>query len=188
MKTVHLLAACTLLAFSGPLWAAEPTPEALAQAKTFYGAGTEAYSKGRYEAAVTSFEQAYALAAKPNVAFALAQAERKLYLEKGDAARGRQAIGHYKEYLERVESGERRAEAVDAKADLEARLGNSAGEATKAAPVVRTKARLTVHTAVPGARISVDNAPPVEPPLIGDITSVKHHVVAACFTAWTTRR
>lgn len=177
MKTSHLLAACTFLTFSRPLWAAEPTPDAISQAKTYYSAGTEAYSKGRYEAAVTSFEQAYALAPKPNVAFALAQAERKLFLEKSDATRGRQAIGHYKEYLERVESGERRAEAVDAKADLEARLGNAGGDATKVAPVVRTKARLTVHSGIPGARIRVDNGPPVEPPFIGDIPAGKHHVV-----------
>ncbi|MFO0667024.1 MAG: hypothetical protein U0174_23940 [Polyangiaceae bacterium] len=179
MNGLKIAATCIVLTLAAPTFAADPTPDALAQAKTYYAAGTEAYSKGRYEAAVTAFEQAYALAPKPNVAFALAQAERKFFLEKNDPARGRQAIVHYKEYLDRVESGERRAEAVDAKADLEARLGSAGATEAPKTSVARTKARLTVHCAIPTAHIRVDGGPPTEPPFIGDIPAGKHHVVVS---------
>lgn len=157
--------------------AAEPSPEDIERARTFYNAGAMAYGAGRFGDALRAFERAYEITQRPTVLFALAQAERKEYLASKDPHLLRRALQHYEEYLAQVESGGRRSEAVEAKADLEARLARldpRAGE-TNAAPEKR-KARITVYSATPGAMVSIDGGKPEELPYFGDLEPGKHRV------------
>lgn len=179
MKRGWIVTAVLLLA--APVASAaprQPTAEEVERARMFFGAGAQAYEVARYADAVRAFEQAYDLAPRPNVVFSLAQAERKEFFASNDPRMLRRAIQHYKEYLDQVPSGGRRAEAIEAKADLEGRLArlDPSQASTSAAMAERRKARLTVYSATPGARVSVDGAAPQEQPYFGDIEPGRHRV------------
>lgn len=150
----------------------------LDRARTFFNAGTQAYTSARYKDAVNSFEQAYALAPRPNVLFALAQAERKQFFAESDPAMLTRALDHYKKYLDAVPSGGRRSEATEAKAELEARAARMAPDATAApAPEAKKKkARVTVVSSTGGAQVSVDGAAPGEVPYFADVEPGRHKV------------
>lgn len=156
---------------------AEPTPEETERARTFFNAGAQAYGAGKYADAVRSFEQAYAITERPQILFSLAQAERKEFLDRGDPGVLKRALAHYKQYLEKVETGGRRAEALDAKAELEARLARldpaqaSAGERAE-----KRRPRVTVVSTTPGAQASLDGGPPQEVPYFADLEPGKHKV------------
>lgn len=157
--------------------AKEPTPDEVDRARTLFNAGAQAYSNAQYFDAVRSFEQAYAVAPRPQLLFSLAQAERKQFFASNDASYLRHAIAHYKEYLEQVPSGGRRSEATEAKADLEARLARlDPQQATSSASSEKRKPRVTVYSATPGALVSYDGGKPQELPFFGDLEPGKHHV------------
>ncbi len=157
--------------------AAEPTPEEVERARTFFNAGAMAYSAANYADAVRSLEQAYVITARPPVLFSLAQAERKLFLDKGDPVVLRHAIDHYKEYLDKVPSGGRRAEALDAKTELEARLARmDPKDAASGAAQAQRKPRVTVFSPTTGARASLDGGPSQELPYFADLEPGKHRV------------
>ena len=161
-------------------WAKEPTPDEIERARTFFNAGAQAYAAGRYGDAVRSFDEAQALAPRPQLLFSLAQAERKEFFAGNDASFLRRAITHYKAYLEQVPSGGRRSEATEAKADLEARLSRldpqqAAAAAAGPAPEKR-RARVTVYSATTGANASIDGGPAQELPYFGDLEPGKHKV------------
>jgi len=183
-RRATILAACFGLSVAVTLapaaaHAKEPTPDEVDRARTFFNAGAQAYSAARYADAARSFAQAYELAPRPQLAFSLAQAERKEYFAGNDPAYLRRAIQHYKEYLEQVPTGGRRSEATEAKADLEARLARlDPRDAAATAPSAPDKrvARVTVYSATPGARASLDGAPPEELPFFHDLSPGKHRV------------
>lgn len=155
----------------------EPTPEEVERARTFYNAATSAYAAARYADAARSFEQAYLLAPRPQLLFSLAQAERKEFFTSGDAAIGRRAALHYKEYIDQVTTGGRRSEAIEAKADLEARLSRlDPGQAAATAQPEKRKARVTVYSPTPGARVSLDGGAPQEVPFFSELDAGKHRV------------
>jgi hypothetical protein len=167
----------THLTASAVASATEPTPDEVDRARTFFNAGAQAYSAARYSEAVRSFEQAYELAPRPQLAFSLAQAERKEFFASNDASYLRRAIQHYKAYLDQVPSGGRRSEATEAKADLEARLGRlDPAQSAAAAQPEKRKARVTVYSATVGAQVSVDGGPAQELPYFGDLEPGKHRV------------
>src|SRR5262249_6001882 len=144
------------LAVSANAFAAEPSPEETERARTFFNAGAQAYGAAKYADAVRSFEQAYAIAPRPQVLFSLAQAERKEFLDRGDAGVLRHAIAHYKEYLEKVPSGGRRSEAIEAKSELEGKLARlDPKEASLGATHEKRKPRVTVFSPTSGAQASL---------------------------------
>lgn len=147
-------------------------------ARTFFNAGAQAYSAGKYADAVRSFEQAYALAPRPTVLFSLAQAERKDFLDRGDGATLRHAIDHYKAYLDAVPSGGRRSEALESKAELEGRLARlDPRDAAAPTPTSeKRKPRVTVFSPTPGAQVSIDGSAPSDLPYFADLESGKHKV------------
>jgi hypothetical protein len=157
---------------------AEPSADDVERARTFFNAGAQAYGAAKYADAVRSFEQAEALAPRPPILFSLAQAERKEFLEHGSGTFLKHAIQHYKDYLEQMPSGGRRSEAIEAKADLEARLGRMDPSQLNAAPAPteRHKPRVTVFSPTPGARASLDNGPSQELPYFADLEPGKHKV------------
>ena len=71
----------------------EPTADETERARTYFNAGAQAYASAKYADAVRSFEQAFAIAPRPQVLFSLAQAEPKDFLI-GRAARPPSAIAH----------------------------------------------------------------------------------------------
>ncbi len=173
------MTASLVLASASSALAKDPTPDEVDRARTFFSAGAQAYASARYGDAARSFQLAYELAPRPQLAFSLAQAERKEYFAGNDASYLRRAIQHYKEYLDQTPSGGRRSEATEAKADLEARLSRldpkDAAASTTAAPEKR-KARVTVYSPTVGAQASLDGGAPQELPYFGDLPAGKHKV------------
>ena len=56
------------------------------EARQYFDAGAAAYAAGDYQAAIQAFDAAYALKPLPEIAFSLAQAERRQYFASHDAA------------------------------------------------------------------------------------------------------
>jgi hypothetical protein len=175
MRRIFIGVALSLLV-SRTAFAREPTPDEVERARTFFNAGAQAYSNAAYKDAARSFEQAYALAPRPNLLFSLAQAERKEGLSSNDAAFLKRAVAHYKEYLDQVPTGGRRSEATEAKADLESRLSRMDSRDTSQAAPEKRKARVTVWSPTTGARISLDNGPAEQVPYFSDLEPGKHSV------------
>jgi tetratricopeptide (TPR) repeat protein len=156
------------------------SPESdLAQAKTFFSAGASAYAKGRYEEAASQLEEAYRLAPKHQVLFSLAQAERKVFFSTGrPQARLRLAIEHYERYLKEP-AATRREDATTALAELvplmktEASSADAPDATPKSDPA---KTKVTFQTSVEVAKMSLDEGPFVEAPLITETTPGKHRV------------
>ncbi len=148
----------------------------LDKAKTLYNAGAEAYAAGNFLAAIQAFSAAYAISPRPAILFNLAQAERRQFTLDHDAAKLKDAIKHFRQYLAEVQQGGRRSDAVDALADLEsqaARLGDAA--MTTAAPV-KAVTRLMISCDVKEATITVDATAHNEVPVIDEVKPGKHTV------------
>lgn len=163
------------------LAAASPAPAlgdpALDQARAFYDAGARAYAAGSYAAAVQAFSAAYNIVQKPTVLFSLAQAERRQYTAERDASALRDAIKHFRAYIEEVRQGGRRADAVDALAELEAsatRLERPIGEADARPSPPLT--RIMVTPSVRAAVVTLDGADHVDLPVIEDVAPGKHRI------------
>lgn len=177
--TVALALACVLA--GSPAWAGEPSAEDVERARTFYDAGAQAYAAERWSDAVRAFETAQKIAPRASIVFSLAQAERKAYLAgSGDVRMLRSAVQHYREYLELVPKGGRRADALEAKDELEARLSRlDPQQQTAASPAPapeKRKPRVTVISATPGARVTFDGGAPQELPLVVELDPGRHSV------------
>lgn len=157
---------------------ATPSAEDVERARTFFNAGAQAYGAAKYADAVRSFEQAYELSPRPPVLFSLAQAERKEYFDHGDVRVLKRAIQHYKDYLDQVATGGRRAEALDAKIELEQRLSrlDPSQANVSSAPSEKRKPRVTVFSPTQGAQASLDGGPPQDLPYFADLGPGKHRV------------
>lgn len=157
--------------------AAAPSASDIERAKQSFKAGAAAYAAGDYLAAIEALEAAYALTPLPPIAFSLAQAERRQYFVARQPEHLTRSIALFRRYLEQTPSGGRRADAIDALAQLEpilAKLDAAAASAPAAAPERRT--RLIVFSETPGAQISVDGARGSGSPLLVDVSPGKHRV------------
>jgi tetratricopeptide (TPR) repeat protein len=175
MRTSRLL--LLSLCISSTVFAA--TPAEVTQAKALFSAGAAAYEKSRFAEAAAQFAEAYTLVPKPAILFSLAQAEKKQYYANGrNQGVLRQAIAHYEQYLKDVPSGERRDDATNALADLVPQVKQGADvPVQQSATADASKAPLTVSVAASDAKVSVDGAPAVEAPFIGEVTPGKHRIV-----------
>lgn len=183
MRICLVAASLALLAVARPVAAAEDAA-ALAQAKTYFNAGAQAFEAGSFNAAIQAFEQAYRLSPKPGIVFSMAQAHRRQYYLDKRPEHLREAIKEYREYVANVEQGGRRADAAEALAELEpivSRLDPAAG----AVPVaeVAPPTRVMVSSQTKGARVTLDGGAPGGAPLIGDVKPGKHviHIEADGF-------
>jgi hypothetical protein len=155
----------------------------VAQAKVFFSAGTAAYSKGKYDLAVSQFTEALRLAPRPSVVFALAQSERKLFYAGGRKSQPTlaSALAHYDQYLKDAPDGDRREEATSAIQELSAFRDASTPSVqspSSAASVDTSKASLTVTTNAENAKASIDGGPFNDVPLEArDLTPGRHRVV-----------
>ncbi len=183
MRLRSLLAALALT-LASPAALGQGATE-LAQAKTFYNVGAAAYAKGRYGEAVSSFEDAYRIAPRPQILYSLALAEKKLFYSDGKKqAVLAKAIGHFEQYLKEAPTGNRREEATNSVAELTPLLQNPSGSTPAppttgpASPAVDvSRSEIIVNVAADAAQVSLDNGPLTDAPLIvRNATPGRHHL------------
>jgi hypothetical protein len=152
--------------------------EDVARAKESFRIGAAAYAAGEYLAAIAALDSAYALAPLPAIAFSLAQAERRQYFADRRLEHLVRSVALFRRYLEQVPSGGRRADAVDALAQLEPL---AAGQQSAPSPLPTSAAhgsstRLLVIAEAAGARVWVDDVELVGT-TISEVTPGKHRVL-----------
>jgi PEGA domain-containing protein len=167
----------------GPLAVTAPaSPADVERAKESFKAGAAAYAAGEYLAAIQALDAAYALTPLPAIAFSLAQAERRQYFVARRPEHLLRSISLFRRYVEQVQTGGRRADAVEALSQLEpmaakaeepsTALGSSAASP---APADRST-RLMVSSDTPGARIWIDGVELSASPLLREVTPGEHRV------------
>lgn len=158
------------------VWFAAAAPD-LEAAKRYFDAGSQAYRKSRYDAAIAAFDEAYRIAPRPALAFSLAQALRLQYYVDRDARKLVRAIELYQRYLAEEPDGRRRQDAVDHLSTLEPILLGMEQqrrlEALRAAPQAT---QLMVATEVEDATARVDDGPPKAAPLVVEVEPGEHEV------------
>ncbi len=151
-------------------------------ARALYSAGASAYAAGNFAAAVQALGQAYALSQRPGILFSLAQAERQLYTLGHDPAVLRDAIGHYRAYVDETPQGGRRADAVEALGNLEvevAGLGRALDKPSSEAlrtEGVRVPTRIMVSVDVKDATVTIDGIEAHESPAIEETSPGAHAI------------
>jgi hypothetical protein len=152
----------------------------LARAEASFRAGAAAYAAGDYPAAIQALDAAYALTPLPAIAFSLAQAERRQYFVSHERPHLERAIALFRGYVEQVQAGGRRADALDALGQLEPLLATLPGGDPASIPggtgVQRTRVMITSEA--PGARISLDGGEELPSPLIREVSPGVHRVRA----------
>ncbi|HEY4013576.1 MAG TPA: PEGA domain-containing protein [Polyangiaceae bacterium] len=147
------------------------------RAKVLYAAGASAYAAGDFGAAVQALKEAYDLAPRPTVLFSLAQAERQLYTLERQAAVLKDAIGHYRTYVQQTPQGGRRTDAVEVLGELESEAAHLAVESPKAEPARAAATRLMITARAVGAVVSIDGTEHDESPVIEETRPGAHQVV-----------
>jgi hypothetical protein len=169
--------AAVLVALAALLAVRVARADDLADAKNYFKAGASAYAAGDYLAAIQALDAAYRVTPLPQIAFSLAQAERRQYFVSREPARLLRAIELYRTYLKEVPSGGRRADATDALGQLEPlALGVGAAPPAEIAPREAARTRIMVSSEAAGARISLDGKPARPSPLIAEVQPGKHVV------------
>jgi hypothetical protein len=159
---------------------ASPESADVARAKESFRIGAAAYAAGEYLAAIAALDSAYALAPLPAIAFSLAQAERRQYFVDHDPEHLQRSVSLFRRYLEQVATGGRRADAIEALAQLEPlllQLSNTPG-APPPAPIAAKAAstRLLIIAEAPGAQVSVDGVDVSGTPIY-EVAPGKHRIV-----------
>lgn len=160
--------------------AAAQEQSARARAEASFKAGAAAYAAGEYLAAIQALEAAYELTPLPAIAFSLAQAERRHYFVAHELPHLERAIALYRSYVTQVQTGGRRADALDALSQLEplaAVAGAQVAIPAGAGPAAAQPTRLMITCEAPGARIALDGAEPGPSPLIREVEPGKHSAV-----------
>jgi hypothetical protein len=158
---------------------AQPAAE-VDRAKDSFKAGATAYAAGEYLAAIQAFETAYGLTPLPPIAFSLAQSHRRQYFASRDRAHLDKAITLFRRYVEEVQSGGRRADALDALSQLEPLAAPAPPSAAPAGqPGGVRPTRLLITADAPGAQLSLDGSPPASSPLIREVAAGTHRITAS---------
>lgn len=162
---------------------AAPSPsegETRERVKEWFAAARVAYESGDYLAAIQALEAAYELAPSPALVFSIAQTEREQFSLDSRPERARRAVTLYRRYLETDPNGKRRADALEALAQLEpvlAKQQSTPGATPATTSGAANDTRILVLCEVPDARISVDGAEPAPSPLIREVTPGRHDVM-----------
>lgn len=157
--------------------AAAPTaPADVERAKESFRIGAAAYAAGEYLAAIAALDSAYAAAPLPAIAFSLAQAERRQYFVDQRPEHLARAVALFRRYLEQTPSGGRRADALEALAQLEPLAQRAPAAAATIAPRPAPSTRLLVIAEAPGARVFIDGAEVSGTP-IREVSPGEHRVV-----------
>lgn len=152
--------------------------EGRSEAQQLFDAGSLAYDRARYDAAARAFEAAYAALPRPEIAFSLAQAQRRQFFVDGERWRLRRASELYRLYLDRVPEGARRADAVEQLQQIQPLIDASGVEgdgSTQHPPSAATQ--LMVYSSAQGAEGSVDGGAFMSLPAIVTTAAGTHEVV-----------
>ena len=175
MRTLRLV--MVLLALSPAVAGAQRAGD-LERAKDSFKAGATAYAAGEYLAAIQAFEAAYALTPLPPIAFSLGQAERRQYFASHERPHLDWAIALFRRYIEQVQTGGRRADALDALSQLEPLAAIKAGDSAAAVEAARPT-RLLLTCEAPGAELSLDGGPAAPSPLIREVPPGPHQLAVS---------
>jgi hypothetical protein len=166
-----LVLACLLL----PCVARAQSGADLERAKASFKAGAAAYGAGDYPAAIQALESAYEITPLPAIAFSLAQAERREYFTTHQREHLERALTLFRAYVAQVETAGRRADALDALAQLEPiALNGPASSAPAREEPKRT--RIMISAEPRSARVAIDGAEPATAPVIREVSPGKHDV------------
>jgi tetratricopeptide (TPR) repeat protein len=175
---MRLAAATLALLLLAPV-ARGQSREEIERAKASFQAGATAYSAGEYLAAIQAFEAAHALTPVPAIAFSLAQAQRRQYFVAHAREHLDRAIALYRQYLQEVPTGGRRADALEALSQLEPLAltqGTAAARPTGTEAAAPRPTRLMITSEAAGARLTLDGGPPGPSPLIREVEPGQHRV------------
>lgn len=125
-------------------------------AQQLFEAGSLAYDRARYDAAAQAFEAAYAAFPRPEIAFSLAQSQRRQFFVDRERWRLRRAAELYRLYLQRVPEGARRADAVEQLQQIQPWLAEDSDEREAPVDASDVPTQLMVYSAVANAEASVD--------------------------------
>lgn len=151
-----------------------PSAADVSRARALFEAGGRAYDDAKFDVALKAFQQAYAIVPRDGLLFSIAQTHRRLYTTTGDAAQYAEAVKLYREYVSKAGSGGRKADAVRALEELEARppaggVPAPSPTATAAPAPVASQTLLYAYSSTPGVLVSLDGGKPTPP----DTFSVK---------------
>lgn len=152
-----------------------------AEAERFFRAGESAYNAGQYDIAAQAFEKAYAILTVPAIAFSTAQAYRLQYFVDKDPRKLKRAIELYRSYVQEVEQGGRRDDAITSLAELEPILLRLEAEqgGIQGGPMARERStQLMITTQVEGAQATIDDHEG-EAPLIRQVEPGAHEVTVS---------
>jgi len=180
---LFVLSAATVPVWGQPAPGTNVSPTQMAEAKTYFETGAKAFDAGDFETAIQAFSQAYKIVPRDNLVFSIAQAHRRQYVVSGDLGHARAAVDFYRRYVTAVPTGGRRAEAVKALEDLEARV-QSTPEAEKdpgpAAPAeTADKTRIFINSRTEGAVFTVDGGPEVPVARSVEVSPGSHRIVVS---------
>jgi len=154
-----------------------PSAGDVERAKESFRIGAAAYAAGEYLAAIAALDSAYAAAPLPAIAFSLAQAERRQYFLDQKHEHLQRSVALFRRYLEQTPSGGRRADALEALAQLEPLVARAPAAAPPAvASAAAASTRLLVIAEAPGARVFIDGEEVAGTP-IREVSPGKHRVV-----------
>jgi hypothetical protein len=191
--TLHIPSLLVLLTCAGFFTRGAQAQEAPVRerAEASFKAGAAAYAAGEYLAAIQALDAAYALTPLPAIAFSLAQAERRHYFVAHELSHLERALTLFRSYVTQVQSGGRRADALDALSQLEplAALANAHGLAAADKTEAATQpTRLMITCEAEGARIALDGAEAGPSPLIREVEPGKHVAVVEAEGFFPARR
>jgi hypothetical protein len=141
--------------------------------RRLFQVGVQAYERGQYAPAIAAFREAYRLTARPGLLFSLAQSFRRAYENSRESQDLSAAIEHYTRYLATQPSGERKLEAERYLEQLQSSVAKSRPE-EHAAAAETTRTALVLDANVPGARSSLDGAPPEPLPRTAAVLPGRH--------------
>jgi hypothetical protein len=148
------------------------------QAKSYFEAGKVAYEATDYMTAIRSFDLALRAIPKPPIKFSLAQAYRKQFYVDRDAAKLKQAVRLYREYLDEVKTGGRRDDAVQYLGELQPQLDRlEAQRPISMQPAMPPPAtQLMVMSRAVGAMMTVDGGSLEKVPQTKDVKPGEHKI------------
>jgi tetratricopeptide (TPR) repeat protein len=151
------------------------------QARAIFNAGAQAYEKADYASALEAFEAAYRITPRPGILFSMAQAHRRQYAVSEEPLHLREAVRLYREYLDKVNQGERRADAVQALVELEPLVARLAADGSAPVPTTAAAPRTRLMVSVDGdaAVLSLDGHATQGAPLIADVAPGRHRIRAS---------
>jgi hypothetical protein len=174
-----LVLLCWSLGVAAQTPAPSPDPADVERVKESFRIGAAAYAAGEYLSAIAALDSAYASAPLPAIAFSLAQAERRQYFVDRKPEHLQRSVTLFRRYLEQVPVGGRRADAIEALAQLEPLVAAAPAPGAPAPPpaeeVKAPSTRLLIIAEAPGAQVWVDGAL-VSGTLIRDVAPGKHRV------------